>query len=73
MDLVLREVFLVRVFDCHICRLYPGVYIRGVRGGILRCVVRHRDVRYRTTEWAVLASRDVTICTDARHPQYRSG
>lgn len=29
MDLVLREAFLVRVFDCHICRLYSGVYIRG--------------------------------------------
>ncbi len=33
MDLVLREAFLIRVFDCHICRLYSGVYIRGMRGG----------------------------------------
>lgn len=27
MDLVLREAFLVRVFDCHTCRLYRGAYI----------------------------------------------
>ncbi len=26
-NLVLREAFLVRVFDCHSCRLYRGAYI----------------------------------------------
>ena len=29
MNLILCEAFLVRVFDCPICRLYSGVYIRG--------------------------------------------
>lgn len=48
MDLVLREVFLVRVFDCHICRLYPDVYIRGdagwsssVRRAVSQCAASH--------------------------------
>ncbi len=62
MDLVLREVFLVRVFDCHICRLYPDVYIRGMRGGVLRCVVRYRSVRHCTTERWGLASRNGAKC-----------
>ena len=69
MDLVLREVFLVRVFDCHICRLYSGVYIRGCGG--LRCVVRYRSVRHRTTERWGLASRDGAKCGIAqRNGQY---
>ena len=62
MDLVLREAFLVRVFDCHICRLYRGAYIREMQGGVLRCVVRHRGVRYRTTGRWGLASRDGVKC-----------
>lgn len=49
-DLVLREAFLVRVCDCHICRLYSGVYIRG-RGvgyfgascGIAVCGIARRN------------------------------
>lgn len=89
-DLVLREALLIRVFDCPICRLYPGVYIRGVQGwrssvrrAVSQCAASHDgtkgisvarwcEVRYRTTEWAALAFRDVAICALARRPQYRS-
>lgn len=66
MNLILCEAFLVCVFDCHICRLYPDVYIREMQGGVLRCVAQWCEVRHRTTEWAALAFRDVAICTDAR-------
>ena len=80
MNLVLCEALLVRVFDCHSCRLYRGAYISLYQMGewgdfgmlcmdvcVVRCWRRAMPQCVVTLDAGVMVtSRDATKCAIAR-------